>query len=71
VTARSPNHQSSYRSASTPGGIKGDYVQVQWRLPVKLRDRLYAEANRRAVSASLLQERALEEHLDRWEKQKL
>ena len=71
MTARAANHQSSYRSSDSPGGIKADYAQIQFRLRTQLRERLYAEANRRAVSASLLIERAVEDHLERWEKQKI
>lgn len=64
---------ASYRSASSEGveSIKNDYKQVKWRAPARLRNRLFAEANRRAVSASLLMEKALEEKLDVWEKQKV
>lgn len=62
----------SYRSSNSASvNIKSDYVQLQFRLPAELRERLSAEANRRAVSVSLLLERAIEDNLDRWERQKI
>lgn len=48
-----------------------EQVQLQIRLPLALRDRLNREADRRAVSVNLLAERAIEQALDGWEKQKL
>ena len=46
-------------------------VQMQVRLAVGLRDRLLAEADRRAVSVNLLVERAIEQAVTGWEKQRL
>jgi len=45
-------------------------VQLQFRLSTDLRDRLRAQADRRAVSINFLIERALEESVLRWEKEK-
>jgi predicted HicB family RNase H-like nuclease len=45
-------------------------VQLQFRLSASLRERLRKEAQRRNVSANLLIERALEEGLTKWEKEK-
>lgn len=45
-------------------------VQLQFRLPGSLRDRLRKEALRRNVSANFLIERALDESLTKWEKEK-
>ena len=44
-------------------------VQMQVRLPLKLRKRLQKEADRRYVSKALLVERALTESLERWEQE--
>ena len=46
-------------------------AQIQLRLRVKTRKRLRAEAARREVSVNFLGERAIEQALDVWEKQKL
>jgi predicted HicB family RNase H-like nuclease len=46
-------------------------VQLQFRLTTDVRDRLRAEADRRAVSINFLIERALDEGLARWEKEKI
>jgi hypothetical protein len=46
-------------------------VQVQVRMPAKLRDRLNVESQRRFVSKTALVERALEMALLKWEKEKL
>ena len=45
-------------------------VQLQFRLPESLRDRLREQADRRAVSVNFLIERAIEESVGRWEKEK-
>lgn len=45
--------------------------QIQLRLPAQTRERLRAEADRRSVSVNFLGERAIEQALDKWEKQKL
>jgi predicted HicB family RNase H-like nuclease len=45
-------------------------VQLQFRLTESLRDRLRKEADRRAVSINFLIERALEEGVTKWEKEK-
>lgn len=45
-------------------------VQLQFRLPESLRDRLREQADRRAVSVNYLIERALTESVTRWEKEK-
>lgn len=45
-------------------------VQLQFRLSTDLRDRLRTEADRRAVSINFLIERALDESVTRWEKEK-
>jgi predicted HicB family RNase H-like nuclease len=45
-------------------------VQLQFRLTESLRDRLRKEADRRAVSINFLIERALEESVVKWEKEK-
>ena len=45
-------------------------VQLQFRLTESLRDRLRKEADRRAVSINFLIERALEESVLKWEKEK-
>jgi predicted HicB family RNase H-like nuclease len=45
-------------------------VQLQFRLTADLRDRLRRQADRRAVSINYLIERALEEGVVRWEKEK-
>jgi predicted HicB family RNase H-like nuclease len=45
-------------------------VQLQFRLSTDLRDRLRREADRRAVSINFLIERALDESVTRWEKEK-
>lgn len=45
-------------------------VQLQFRLTESLRDRLRREADRRAVSINFLIERALEEGVTKWEKEK-
>jgi hypothetical protein len=58
-------HRSYRRSVSD------DEVQLQIRLPQSLRDRLIAEATRRTVSTNLLAERAIEQSVAAWEKQKL
>ena len=48
-----------------------EQAQIQFRLPVALRDRLQGEAVRRMVSVNYLIERAIEESLDLWEGQQL
>ena len=59
----------SYRTGlSTPAD---EQVQIAFRVPAELRARFVAEASRRAVSNNYLGERALEDALDRWEKEKL
>jgi predicted HicB family RNase H-like nuclease len=56
----------------TPAKVNGDgRVQLQFRLTTDVRDRLRAEADRRAVSINFLIERALDEGLARWEKEKI
>ena len=45
-------------------------VQLQFRLPESLRDRLKVQADRRAVSVNYLIERSLEESVTKWEKEK-
>lgn len=57
--------------AGRPQKYPEDRVQMQIRLPLKLRKRLQKEADRRYVSKCLLAERALIEGLDRWEKEEL
>lgn len=54
----------------TPEQPANEQAQIQFRLPTALRDRLVKEANRRLVSINLLIERAIEQSLDAWEKQK-
>ena len=46
-------------------------VQLQFRLPSKLRDRLKKQADRRLVSTNFLIEKSLEENLAKWEKEKV
>jgi predicted HicB family RNase H-like nuclease len=46
-------------------------VQMQFRLASKVRERLRKEAARRQVSINFLMEKALDESLARWEKEKL
>jgi len=46
-------------------------VQLQFRLSDELRNRLRSQAERRAVSVSFLIERAIEDGVTRWEKEKL
>jgi predicted HicB family RNase H-like nuclease len=45
-------------------------VQLQFRLSTDLRDRLRAQAERRAVSVNYLIERAIEESVTKWEKER-
>jgi predicted HicB family RNase H-like nuclease len=45
-------------------------VQLQFRLTAELRDRLRREADRRDVSVNFLIERALDDSVIRWEKEK-
>jgi predicted HicB family RNase H-like nuclease len=46
-------------------------TQVQFRCPQELRTRLADEARRRTVSMNYLIQRALEESLTKWERQRL
>jgi predicted transcriptional regulator len=55
--------------AGRPAKYPEGRVQMQVRLPKKLRTRLQKEADRRYVSKVLLVERALTESLDRWEQE--
>lgn len=59
----------SYRNRSETPAI--EQAQIAARVPIELRDRLNAEADRRAVSVNLLMERMLVDALPRWEKEKL
>jgi predicted HicB family RNase H-like nuclease len=59
----------SYRARSDESA--DDQAQLSIRVPVMLRERLQKEAARRTVSLNLLAQRALEECLTKWEKQKL
>jgi hypothetical protein len=43
----------------------GERIATTCRLPIELRDRLQAEADRRCVGRNLIIERAIEEWLDR------
>jgi predicted HicB family RNase H-like nuclease len=45
-------------------------VQLQFRLSTDLRDRLRAQAERRAVSVNYLIERAIEDAVVKWEKER-
>lgn len=62
---------STHQPRSYRRSVDDDEVQIQIRLSTTLRDRLFAEADRRAVSVNLLAERALEQSVTVWEKQKL
>ena len=57
--------------AGRPQKYPENRVQIQVRLPKKLRGRLQKEADRRYVSKCLLVERALAESLTRWEAEDL
>lgn len=59
----------TYRSRAAEQAT--DQTQMQVRLSTVVRERLRNEADRRAVSVNLLVERAIEDALTRWEKQKL
>ena len=59
----------SYRARSDESA--DEQAQLSVRLPAVLRERLQQEAARRTVSINLLVQRALEESLTKWEKQKL
>ena len=59
----------SYRARSDESA--DEQAQLSIRVPVMLRERLQKEAARRTVSLNLLAQRALEESLVKWEKQKL
>jgi predicted HicB family RNase H-like nuclease len=45
-------------------------VQLQFRLTTDLRDRLRVQADRRAVSVNYLIERAIEDAVVKWEREK-
>jgi predicted HicB family RNase H-like nuclease len=45
-------------------------VQLQFRLTTDLRDRLRTQADRRAVSVNYLIERAIEDAVVKWEREK-
>lgn len=49
----------------------GERIQLQFRMSYKVRERLRKEAARRRVSVNYLIEKALEENLLKWEKEKL
>jgi predicted HicB family RNase H-like nuclease len=61
--------RTSYRSRSEEPAT--EQPQIQFRITSALRDRLHAEAERRTVSVNYLIERAVEESLTKWEKQRL
>ena len=54
-----------------PKTYKNERVQMQIRLPAKIRLRLEKESERRTVSKNFLVERAIEEMLEQWESEKL
>jgi hypothetical protein len=64
-----PTLQGDVMPAGRPLKYNDARVQMQVRLPPKLRNRLQKEAARRAVSKTLLVERAIQESLDRWEQE--
>ena len=49
--------------------VEGERVASAYRIPIDLRDRLQAEADRRCISRNLIIERAIIEWLDRAEVQ--
>lgn len=51
--------------------INDERVQMQFRIMPKSRDRIRKEAARRQVSTNFLLEKAIDESLARWEKEKL
>ena len=59
----------SYRARTDESA--DEQAQLNLRVPAILRERIQKEATRRTVSVNLLAQRALEEALTKWEKQKL
>ena len=68
ATATKPRPRKGGRPELVPGGHR---VQLNTRTQEATRDRLKVEADRRGVSVSYMVERALQESLVRWEKEKL
>jgi predicted HicB family RNase H-like nuclease len=68
-----PTKTATKKAVAPPKPTNGDdgRVQLQFRLTPDLRDRLRKEAERRDVSVNFLIERALEDGVSKWEKEKL
>lgn len=59
----------AYRART--GETAAAQAQIQFRISTTLRDRLFKQAARRGVSVNYLIERALEDAMPKWEKQRL
>ena len=63
--------QKAAAPAKALNNSNDDRVQMQFRILPKNKDRLRKEATRRQVSTNYLIEKALDESLIKWEKEKL